>query len=425
MALLGALILVDYLSVPTDMVTARVPAFYATLTEEPGDFAIVGLPGKRQITERYMFYQTAHGRPILGGHVSRLPSQAMEFTDSVPLVAGMYRSSTGGINTDVPDISRQLSLLSEAGFRYIVIHKGLARAALVDEWQTSLAIAPRYEDGEVVVYSTAPVAGEDFALKHDLGAGVGITQADLGCVDSTLELAIVWGTMAAPEMDLQVDVSLVDEAGRVDQVQRFEVSPTWPSREWPANAIVRDRFSVQVAPDLDEGIYAVVVELVRDGQVVGQRAMVGNVVVAEAGEGCCVFPLDQRVDVRFGDEMRLLGYNLEVTGDEVRVTLHWHALRRMEDYKFFVHLNDAESGALVAQEDVVPREWTYPTSKWREGEIVPDEITLSLEGVPPGEYQLWVGVYQPDTGERLSIDDASAASAIQEDRLMLPEKIVR
>jgi hypothetical protein len=79
----------------------------------------------------------------------------------------------------------------------------------------------------------------------------------------------------------------------------------------------------------------------------------------------------------------------------------------------------------MAQTDVVPRQWTYPTSQWREGEIVPDEIVLSLEGVPPGVYRLWVGVYQPDTGERLSIEDISADLTIHENRLMLPEGIVR
>jgi hypothetical protein len=98
----------------------------------------------------------------------------------------------------------------------------------------------------------------------------------------------------------------------------------------------------------------------------------------------------------------------------------------MEDYKFFVHLEDATSGALVTQADVVPREWTYPTSQWRVGEIVPDEIVLSLEGVPEGEYRLWVGVYQPDTGERLPIDNVFAPSVVlHEGRLLLPEGIIR
>jgi predicted cobalt transporter CbtA len=424
--ILGGLIMVDYLSIPTDMVSTRVPAFYAALGEEPGDFAIMGLPGRRQITEHYMFYQTVHGRPLLSGHVSRLPSQAMAFAKSVPLVAGIYKSATGGIKTDVPDVSRQLASLSEAGFRYIIIHKELTTVELVNEWRSYLAVAPRYEDSEVAVYSTAPVAGEDFILEHDLGTGVGIIQTDLKRIDSALELEIVWGTTAPPGKDFQTDISFVDEEGGVGQTQRFEISPAWPSQEWPANAIVRDRFSVEAEPDLDEGIYAVVVGLVRDGQTVGQAATVGSVVVARGNGGISVFPLARRIDARFGDEMRLLGYGLEVKGDEAHVILHWQALRQMEDsYKFFLHLDAAEGGALVAQADVIPHGWTHPTSQWQVGEIVPDEIILSLEEVPVGEYQLWVGVYQPETGKRLPIDDVSAPIVVHEDRLMLPEGIAR
>jgi hypothetical protein len=422
--LLGALILVDYLSIPTDMVSARVPAFYTALAGEPGDFAIVGLPGKRQITERYMFYQTVHCRPLLSGHVSRLPPQAMAFADSVPLVAGAYRSSAGGIDTQLPGISRQLAALSEAGFRYVVVHKELAPAALVDEWQSYLVIAPRYEDDEVAVYATAPVAGEDFTLAHELGAGVGIVQADLKRLDSALTLEVVWGATAAPGMDLQVDVALVDEARSVSQVRRFDVSPTWPTNEWPADAVVRDAFPIEPA-DLDEGVYAIVLNLVHGDRVVGQGAMVGNVIVAGADEGRGVFPLESRMDVRFGNRMRLLGYDLEVADDEARVTLHWQALERMEDLKFFVHLEDAESGALAAQADVMPRGWTYPTSQWRVREIVPDEIILSLEGVPAGEYTLWVGVYRPDTGEHLPIGAIFPALTVREGRLMLPEGVIR
>jgi hypothetical protein len=424
MVLLGALILVDYFSVPTDMVSACVPAFYAALAEEPGDFAIAGLPAKRQITERYMFYQTVHGRPLLGGHVSRLPARAMAFADSVPLVAGAYRSSTGGIDTQLPDISRQLAALSEAGFRYLVVHKALAPAALVDEWQSYLALTPRYEDGEVAVYATAPVAGQDFTLAHELGAGVGIVRADLKQRDSALGLEVVWGATAPPGMDLQVDVALVDGSNRVSQVQRFDVSPAWPPGEWPANAVVRDAFSIVPAPDLDDGVYALVLSLAHGDRAVGQGAMVGHVVVAQTGEGRSVFPLARAVDVRFGSRLRLLGYDLEAAGDEARVTLHWRALGRMEDLKFFVHFEDA-SGALAAQADVMPWGWTYPTSQWQAEEIVPDEITLSLEGVPAGEYTVWVGVYRPDTGERLPVEDIYPTLTVREGRLMLPEKIVR
>jgi len=38
-----------------------------------------------------------------------------------------------------------------------------------------------------------------------------------------------------------------------------------------------------------------------------------------------------------------------------------------QDYKFFVHLCDAETGALIAQADTMPDDWSFPTSEWRTG----------------------------------------------------------
>jgi hypothetical protein len=70
-------------------------------------------------------------------------------------------------------------------------------------------------------------------------------------------------------------------------------------------------------------------------------------------------------------------------------------------YKVFVHLIDLTTGAIVAQDDVVPRRWTYPTTWWERDEVVEDTVALSLDGVSPGQYRLLVGLYDPEAGQRL------------------------
>jgi hypothetical protein len=70
-------------------------------------------------------------------------------------------------------------------------------------------------------------------------------------------------------------------------------------------------------------------------------------------------------------------------------------------YKVFVHLVDQSTGAIVAQDDAVPRRWTYPTTLWEPGEVVADTIVLSLGAVSKGRYLLQVGLYDPADGERL------------------------
>ena len=58
----------------------------------------------------------------------------------------------------------------------------------------------------------------------------------------------------------------------------------------------------------------------------------------------------------------------------------------------------------MSQDDHVPADNLRPTSGWRPGEVVSDPVQLSLPlDLPPGEYRINVGVYDPDSGERLPL----------------------
>jgi hypothetical protein len=426
-AVLGLLILLDYLSVPTATVSVDVPDFYYLLAEEPGDFAIVGLPGKRHHTERYMFYQIVHGRPILGGHVSRLPPEALDFASSIPLIANMYREVA--INTGLPDISRQLSMLAEAGFKYVIIHKDLATEQQLDAWQSYLLIQPRYEDEELAVYPTEPVVGRDCSVEHDLGSGMVLVETRLStediAPDAILEIGVVWGTKSPPGEALGLELSLVDDEGRVGQVERFQISPRWSAQTWPTNAIVRDKYAFQVEPWARAGEQALVARLVRagDGQPVGQEAEIGRVVMHAPERVFVAPPIERGVEARFGDALRLLGYDVSVDAGALDVTLHWKALRRMlRSYKFFVHLYDIEGGEIVAQRDIIPYDWQYPTVWWEAAEVVSDQVHVPLDKVPAGVYQLAVGAYDAETIDRLDI--RAEGLAVRSGALILQEVAV-
>jgi hypothetical protein len=77
------------------------------------------------------------------------------------------------------------------------------------------------------------------------------------------------------------------------------------------------------------------------------------------------------------------------------------------DYMVFVHVFDPVSGLRAAQDDSMPLRWTYPTTFWEPGEVVRDEIPLSLEEAPAGVYGIVVGVYDPTTMERLLVIDGT------------------
>jgi hypothetical protein len=113
------------------------------------------------------------------------------------------------------------------------------------------------------------------------------------------------------------------------------------------------------------------------------------------------------VSAAFGQDLRLLGYDIGQKAEALHLTLYWRAERRMDvDYRIAAYLFDLDSGELVSQVDVMPRDWTYPTCWWEIREVVADEMVLPVTEVPAGRYQVAVGVYHPQTGKRLSVGDA-------------------
>jgi hypothetical protein len=121
------------------------------------------------------------------------------------------------------------------------------------------------------------------------------------------------------------------------------------------------------------------------------------------------------MNVAVGDQMRLL--DAEITpaivapGETASVILIWRALRVPDaDYTVFVHVIDTE-GTQVAQGDSQPQAGGYPTSFWDAGEVVFDTHLVDVpQSLPPGVYDVNVGVYLLETLDRLPIADDPDAS---------------
>jgi hypothetical protein len=133
-------------------------------------------------------------------------------------------------------------------------------------------------------------------------------------------------------------------------------------------------------------------------------------------------PLEsQPVEVRFGEDIALLGFDLksdQVTpGGTLRLKLYWQALGRPDlPYTVFAHLLDAD-GELWGQQDAMPVRGTLPTTCWVEGETIPDSHKIPVSAdAPPGRYWLEVGLYWLRTGERLPVSGPDAALP---DRILL------
>jgi hypothetical protein len=306
-------------------------------------------------------------------------------------------------------LSRQLRSLATDDIRYIVIHIADVPEERLAAWREYLTILPTYEDDYLLAYRTRPVLGQDFAAEHTLGGGLALVQASVTPTRTTqggtVWVDLRWTATHTPTKDYATRLTLLNPAGEVVQERTMRPCDDWPTSDWERHALALDRHQVQVDPHLPSSTYQLTLSVVEreTGAVLTPTQTIATMEVSALERRFTTPPIQHTASAIFGQALTLLGYDLHQEVGMLHLTLHWQALRRLDYYKTFVHLYDVQSGILITQHDTVPREWTYPTNWWEAGEVVSDEIALSLEGVPTGVYRIDVGVYEPDTSERLPV----------------------
>ncbi|MFN2276594.1 MAG: hypothetical protein ACK2UR_03180 [Candidatus Promineifilaceae bacterium] len=404
------LLLLAYLPVPYATTKPETPKWFSSL--EAGEYAILDLPvNNRSYDKWYMEYQTDHGIPLATGHVSRLPRESTGFLDSVPLLANIEENDQMP-DPAITDVGGQLRMLANGGIRYMILHKQFANEGLQAVWRDWLAIQPLYEDDDLLVYNTTLKAGEDFNFEQDLTREIGLVRAQYDpnetIQDGVIHVDAVWGTTAEPPADLDVCLSLEknDSAAKVG-CQPLDARVGTAS--WPANDVRHASYMLATDAQTEPGEYNLMLYLsdTRSGELVGETAVLGSVTVHP-------FAPQLETDVLWENGIHLLGMDLAEENDNLTVTLYWQADEPVDrSYKVFVHLQDAQSSEIRVQSDAVPRGWSYPTTRWQPGEIVRDVVDLPLDNVPQGSYQINVGLYEEQSGERLPL--ASAESSGQQD----------
>jgi hypothetical protein len=240
-----------------------------------------------------------------------------------------------------------------------------------------------------------------------------------------VNVTLCWQALGTTQTDYSVFVQLVGEANNIaGRRGTYPGLGNFVTSLWQPGDTFCDLYRVPVSGDAQgPAVYAVEVGLfdLRTGDRMPATDAGGNSIefvgvadVKVAGAARALLSSAKSARANFADKVVLLGYEVNPASrsTELLLTLYWRAEAPMAaDYTVFVHLLDA-AGNVVAQGDAPPRAGRYPTHWWDPGEVVADRHTIQLPaGLLPGDYRLRIGLYNPDTGERIARSDATGDAA--------------
>jgi hypothetical protein len=325
------------------------------------------------------------------------------------LSATLVRLSPDGWITLLPPLSPegQAALPASAGEQPITDRYG---ALVAYEVPLPASIDPAYYLTQPNVPSSARVVG----LADLAGYTLDGTQTNVPVPHlvpgGPLWVTTFWRAYGGAPEDYELTVRLMDDAGRTwGQADGPPLEGAYPTSLWRHDEKVADGRLLWVDPHAPPGRYWLSVAFY-DYLTDRRLAVSGSLLPDTIQLGPLKLPLPplgeapdgvQPQSARFGEVARLLGYRLTSQAAGFSLTLYWQAQQPdTVDYTVFVHLLD-EHGQLVRGQDNQPVRGSYPTSIWEPGEVIPDEYTLDRGDLPPGAYQLEIGMYVLDTGVRL------------------------
>jgi hypothetical protein len=314
-----------------------------------------------------------------------------------------------------------LALLIVIGYRQLIPGRWLyAAAAAAGTFMAALTlsipiffIAPAYAFPPLLAEADLPA--DMVPLERIYGDQIGLLGYKLSSTEAfpgePASITLYWQALKPIEKDYTLFIHGLGRRGeKVGEYNGYPGRGNFPVSQWPVDKIIEDRLEFVI----DQAAKTPTLLRLHLGFFDFARQDLPTLTTADAqGNEVSSLVVQQpllpgsktpllvyeciSLKVEFADNISLNCYDID-DGDKLR--LHWSAESPpTRDYTVFIQL--WQDGRQVAGFDGPPVEGDFPTSYWRQGLQVVDIHPLDLSQVPPANYHLLVGLYDPQTGERL------------------------
>ncbi len=225
------------------------------------------------------------------------------------------------------------------------------------------------------------------------------------------------------------------------EVEILPLGPSfYPGPVWQPGDIIRQSITLDLGDTLPAGKYMIQVRTEAaqgaetgaesTAQTAGDWSDVATIHVEARSRAYRAPLLRSRRAAQFGHTLQLQGFRLgqarPSAGEATSLTVYWKALERPDRvYAVFNHLR-APDGTVVWQGDSWPQGGIYTTDRWLAGEVVAESYTIQLPAdLSPGIYTLYMGAYDPTTGDRLEARTAGGEKLINNELALFEWNIKR
>jgi len=255
--------------------------------------------------------------------------------------------------------------------------------------------------------------------------------------------SLIWlagDTPLSDNLAMSLSVKPAEGDGEWPLSEPVGLAGDYPTSRWQPGELWRGWLTARIPPSLEPGLYKLCLRLTAADKPETEVEVLPIGDFQVEGWPRIFDPPQPQIEIgaNFNGHATLIGLDITnpkskienlKSGDTLTIRLYWRAESEFDqNYTAFIHLIGPD-GLLYGQVDQSPGAGAFPTTGWLPGEYIADAYTIPIDAkAPPGDYQIEIGLYNPNTGQRLpviNLDCQSDPCGPNDDKVLLPGLIVK